>query len=181
MKIILAVVTSINGKITRGSDPDVHSWTSGEDAKYFSNVIKENNLIVMGSKTYKAAREKMNHEPGKLRIVLTKNPEKYSKEAIPNILEFTSKSVREILENLTSRGFKQLLLTGGSEINGLFLTENVVDELWITIEPQLFGEGRPLFEAPGVDLTLKLQSSTQLNDQGTILLKYKVLDTSGVY
>ena len=177
----MVMVSSVNGKITRGEDPDIYSWTSKEDADFFFSLLNQHNLIVMGSKTYKAAREKMNHEPGKLRIVLTKNPEKYSKEAIPNILEFTSKSVREILENLTSRGFKQLLLTGGSEINGLFLTENVVDELWITIEPQLFGEGRPLFEAPGVDLTLKLQSSTQLNDQGTILLKYKVLDTSGVY
>lgn len=46
MKVILAAVSSLDGKITKGRDPNFYSWTSKEDAKLFFLLIKKHNLIV---------------------------------------------------------------------------------------------------------------------------------------
>ncbi|MGB4966170.1 MAG: dihydrofolate reductase family protein [Microgenomates group bacterium] len=174
MHIILPVVASVNGNITKGTNPHVHSWASKEDASYFSDLKSRHNLLVMGSKTYETSKEHMEHAPGKLRVIMTRSPEKYAHEAIPNILEFTSQSVPELLKELENRGFKDMLLVGGGEINGLFLAAHVVNEVWVTIEPQLFGSGRPIFESPDTYVNLTLQSTQQLNKQGTLLIKYTV-------
>ena len=62
MKVIMVAVSSINGKITKGKDPNIYSWTSKEDSNFFFSLIKKHNLIVMGSKTYEAARRIIKHE-----------------------------------------------------------------------------------------------------------------------
>ena len=174
MHIILPVVSSVNGNITKGANPYVHTWASKEDASYFSDLKSRYNLLVMGSKTYDASKEFITHTPQKLRVVMTRHPKKYANEAIPNILEFSSQSVLELIKGLGGRGFKNMLLTGGGEINGLFLAAHVVNEVWVTIEPQLFGSGRPIFESPDTYVNLTLQSTQQLNKQGTLLIKYTV-------
>jgi len=85
MKIIMVAVSSLNGKLTKGKDPNIYSWTSKEDSKLFFSLIEKNNLIVMGGKTYEAARKIIKHKKNKLRIVLTRNPEKYFKETIKGV------------------------------------------------------------------------------------------------
>lgn len=174
MNIILAFVTSVNGKITKGNDPDIYSWTSKEDSELFFGWIKENNAIIMGSGTYEAAREKIKRNPGKLRIVMTRNPEKYAAEQMPDVLEFTSKTPQEIVADLESRGYLQALHVGGSQAAALFLKENLINTLWLTLEPYIFGEGEQLFEMAELENKLKLLSYEQLNEQGTILLKYNL-------
>ncbi len=174
MKIILAFVTSTNGKITKGSDPDIYKWTSSEDSERFFGWIKENKAIIMGSGTYDANKEKIKRNPGKLRIVMTHNPEKYATEQIPDVLEFTDKSPQEIVADFERRGYTQALHLGGSQAASVFLKENLINELWLTLEPYIFGEGQPLFEMVGLERKLKLLSTEQLNDQGTLLLKYNL-------
>src|SRR3989344_4584731 len=109
MKIIMVAVSSVNGKITKGSDPNIYKWTSDEDKKLFFSMIAKNNLIVMGSKTYEAARDKIRLSPNKLRIILTRNPKKYFKETVKDSLEFSSESPRELVKRLEKLGFENLL------------------------------------------------------------------------
>ncbi len=183
MKVIMVMVATVNGKITRGDDPDIYSWTSKEDADFFFSLLNQHNLVVMGSSTFEAARDKILRQaqdmvkPAKerLRVVLTRNPEKYANEALPGRIEFSSESPETLVERLEKQGYSTMLLVGGGKTNALFLKDSLVDELYLTIEPRLFGEGKPLIAEGEYYLDLRLQSCEKLNEQGTLLLKYSVV------
>ena len=76
MIITLAAVVSVDGKITRGSRSGTSEWASVADKKYFARLIQESDAIVIGSQTYKAAKKNIKLSPRKLRVVLTRNPQK---------------------------------------------------------------------------------------------------------
>ena len=79
------------------------------------------------------------------------------------------------MAELEKQNYKQSLLVGGSEINTLFFRDKLVDEIWLTIEPKIFGNGNDLTTGQNFDIELKLKSSKRLNTTGTLLLKYEVL------
>ncbi len=168
----MVAVSSLNGKITKGNDPDIYSWTSKEDSKLFFSLIEKNNLIVMGSKTYESVRKIIKHKKNKLRVVLTRNPEKYIGEAIKEILEFSNETPLHLVKRLGNKGYKKMLLVGGATINRLFLKHKLVNELYITLEPKIFGSGRNLISEEDFNIQLKLMNIKKLNPQGTLHLKY---------
>lgn len=175
MKIIMTMVMTADGKITKWQDPNIYKWTSKEDQNFFFSLIKKNNLIVMGSKTYDAVQKNIKLQDKKLRIVLTKNPQKYSSDQIPNKLEFSNETPKKLITRLEKRGYKKILLVGGGKVNAAFLKSNLVDELYLTIEPKIFGQGKPLVAEEKLNKSLKLISLKRLNKEGTLLLKYKLL------
>lgn len=173
MKIILVVVTSIDGKTTKWDKPDIHDLSSKQDQDYFFSTLSKNNLVIMGRRTFEVANPDIYKNPKKLRVVITKNPKKYKN--VEGRLEYTSLPPKQIIANLEKRGFKQAMLVGGSEINSLFFKEGLVNEIWITIEPKIFGTGNDLTANQNLDVKLKLKSLKKLNKNGTLLLKYNVL------
>jgi dihydrofolate reductase len=97
----------------------------------------------MGRTTYEALVEaKQFPFPDCLNIVMTR--EAPPVEALKNVV-FTDKSPEEVLEDLAKQGFESALLAGGGELNGSFMADGLVDEIYITIEPLAFGEGIKLF------------------------------------
>jgi len=171
----LAIVASINGKSTKGEIANVRLWSSKEDQKYFSSLIKKSNLIVMGRETYEAARPIIKLTPGKLRVVLTINPERFGRFKVLGQLEFTNESPSGLVKRMEALGYKKMLLVGGSSINSLFFQQNMIDEVWVTLEPYIFGRGKNLIEETNLDVSLQLKSVKKLNKKGTLLLKYSVL------
>jgi dihydrofolate reductase len=67
-----------------------------------------------------------------------------------------------------------VIVAGGGNLNGSFLGENLVDELYIDIEPAVLGKGIPLFNGPDFDRALKLIGTKQLSEN-EIQLHYQVL------
>jgi dihydrofolate reductase len=173
MKVILAVVASIDGKTTKWSEQNIYTWTSAEDQKYFFSLIEENNAIIMGRKTYDAAKHLIKLSPQKLRIILTTSPEQYKDMNIPGELEFKN-NPEAIIKELEEKGYTQVLLVSGAQVTTAFLQNHLVDEIWLTIEPKIFGQGNPLLQEE-MDVDLQLKSIKQLNKQGTLLIKYNVL------
>lgn len=143
MKVILVAVATLNGKITKGDDPDIYTWTSEEDQTFFFSLLKKNRLLVMGSKTYEAVRDKIDLHDGKLRIILTSRPQNYSSESVKGKLEFSAETPRQLVNRLAMR-YEALLLVGGAQVHASFLKDNLVDEMYVTIEPLMFGQGKPL-------------------------------------
>jgi dihydrofolate reductase len=174
MKVTMVMVSSLNGRITRGDDLKIGLWTSKEDIKFFSSLRDKFNLIVMGRKTYEAVRNEIELKPNKLRIVLTKNPAIYSKDTVKGSLEFTDEHPAKLLRRLGLKGYKNCLLVGGSEIATLFLKLSLVDELYLTIEPRIFGKGKFMLADGDFEAHLKLISFKKLNRRGTLNLRYKV-------
>lgn len=174
MKVILAAVVSLDGKTTKHKNQHVASWTSEEDKSLFAALIKKQKLIVMGSKTYEAARRDITLQKGTLRIVMTHQPGKYRKAHMPGVLEFTNETPQALIRRLTKQ-YHTMLLVGGSEINVLFLKAKLVNELYLTIEPLLFGTGKQLVASTSLRIRCKLIRLKKLNRQGTVFAHYRII------
>ena len=177
MKITLAMVMSVDGKTTRGNESEIYTWTSREDQIHFSALINRCTVIIMGKKTFEASQVMIMRRltPKTLRLVVTNNPEQYVDLAVPGQLEFTNNLPIDIISLLKSRGYTKSLLIGGHQLFASFLDKQLIDELILTIEPMIFGSGKPLiFEKSLYDIELKLMSHKKINTQGTLLLHYKV-------
>lgn len=174
MKVILAMVMSADGKTTKWNNPRLYEWTSKEDQNHFFSLIKKNKVIIMGRKTFIAAKSVMKLSPKKLRIILTKTPEKYADLKVAGQLEFTNDSPEEIIKKLKSRGYTEVLLAGGEHVNALFFKAKLINEVWLTIEPAIFGSGNGLVVGEKLDIRMQLKDIKKLNNNGTILLKYQV-------
>lgn len=172
MYVTCVMVSSINGSITEGENPDIYSWTSAEDQSHFFSLLDEHSLIVMGSRTYQHAKPIMKLKEGKLRLVLTRTPEEYRSEVVPGQLEFISLSPSELIQTYQNKGYNKLLLVGGSTINTLFIKAGCVDELQLTVEPVLVGGVTQIVDATLPLQKIKLHHVAQLNQTGTLLLTY---------
>ena len=141
----------------------------------FKTPISENDLILMGGKTYETAKKNIKPKAGKLRIVITHDPERFSGDQKENQLEFTNRPIPELIQTLESRGFKQMLLLSGEGLNKQFFEAGLINEIILTVEPVIFGRGRGIIAEANLDLKLKLLSFEKLNNKGTMLLHYQVL------
>lgn len=167
------MVLSVDGKSTKWDMPD-QSWASEEDKLHLIKLISENNLILMGGKTYETAKSHLKPKEGKLRIVLTRDPQKFSGEEIPGQLEFKNHPIKELVRELGEK-YESMLLLSGEGLNKEFLEAGLIDEIMLTIEPKIFGSGHRMLSDSKIDLNLKLLKYEKLNEQGTILLHYAVL------
>ena len=173
MKKIMIAAMSIDGKITSGNENNVYPWTSHEDQEFFAKQKAESNLIVMGLGTYLVIRPNLIVERERLRIVLTQAPEKYRNEEVKGALEFSSETPRELVSRLGEQ-YDKLLLVGGSIVYSSFIKAGLVDEIYLTIEPVVFGSGKPLFADGDFSANFQLDSMEKLNRKGTLLLKYSL-------
>lgn len=165
MKLILIMAVTADGMIGRTNNhfPD---WTCNEDKRMFEHVSQEAGVVVMGSRTFDTIGRAL---PGRLNVVMTRRPEKY--DSAENLV-FWNGSPRSLLDDLNSKGFKTAVLAGGATINSLFAHDGLIDELYLTIAPKLFGQGLSLF-AESLDLDLELKEVRCLQAQ-TILLTYRI-------
>lgn len=175
MTVTCVMVASLDGLTTQGNSPGTAGWSSPEDQEVFHDLIARADCMIMGSNTYRAARSLMNPSAAKPRIILTRSPEEYAEDAGKPGLTFTARSPQNIMHDLQTAGYENVLLVGGSTTNASFFDAGLVDELVLTIEPLLFGDGLPLTGRLKRSVALRLMERKQLNDAGTLLLRYKVL------
>jgi dihydrofolate reductase len=68
-----------------------------------------------------------------------------------------------------------MLVVGGAHIATSFLKEQLIDELWLTIEPKIFGVGGNFVIEEKLDIKLQLISCERVNLQGTLITIYSVI------
>ena len=169
MKSIMIMAVSMDGYITKHQDGLV-DWSSKEDKQFFSKMTKDIGVLVYGKKTYDTFNKPL---PGRLNIVMTRTPD--TSKNIKDELEFTNQSPKEIFEDIKRRGFDRVAITGGAEINTLFLKQGLIDEIYLSIEPHIFGSGKQLFADFRADVQLNLLESKVMKNKQTVLLHYQVL------
>lgn len=171
MKVTLAIVSSLNGAITRGSRGDM-SWISDEDNELFTKLRREHEVILMGGNTYRSIRASL-RPFARLRLIMTRNPAEFKDDEVKGRFEFSNESPKALIKRLENESYKSVIIVGGT-VSNLFLKAGLVDEIHWTIEPYYFGLGHSL--TTGIEFTqrLKLIDSQKLNDQGTLYLRYKV-------
>ncbi len=173
MKTILIFVSSLDGKVTKWGQSHVSSWSSHQDQHYYQNVLNESRLIIMGSNTFNFGTFKpsTNHQL----IIMTGHPDKYKNLEISGQIEFTNESPNGLTNRFTKEGHQQMLVLGGPHIATSFLKEQLIDELWLTIEPKIFGQGDNFATGAKLNINLHLMHCEKVNDEGTLITKYAVL------
>lgn len=166
MKIWLIAAMSADGKIAERADQSSLDWTSAEDTQFFVEKTKEAGVVVMGRTTFATIGKGLKDRRV---IVMTKSPE----AATPiEGVEFTNESPVDLAKRLVSEGVETLALGGGASVYGQFLDAGLVDEIFLTLEPFLFGNGVPLGEK-FARVNLELVDTRKLNAR-SILLHYRV-------
>ncbi|HUM57376.1 MAG TPA: dihydrofolate reductase family protein [Candidatus Woesebacteria bacterium] len=176
IKVTLIVATSKDGYISPADGVTLPStkWTSQEDHQFFTEKTQEISVMIMGRATYDTIGRPL---PRRVIVVLTRDSEKQAAAArrklkmdyLPNNLRFTSKSPQEVLQALATEGYQQVALCGGASLYQLFTAEDLVDEMFITVEPIEFGDGIKLFKDEQIFTNFQLVQETPLNKQGTIV------------
>jgi len=156
---------TLDGKIGRHAKDPV-DWTGSADKKYFVEVTRKAGVMIMGNNTFNTIGRPL---PGRQNIVMTRTLEgKHNKD---NLL-FTDQSPEKTLQDLDTKGYQEVTLIGGAQINTLFARQGLIHEVHITIAPHLFGQGLSLF-SERCDLKLNLISVDSLGDDA-VLLKYGI-------
>jgi len=75
---------------------------------------------------------------------------------------------------LKKKGFSEILVAGGGKLNASFMQKGLVDEIYLDIEPFVFGSGIKLFANGEWENKLKLLG-TKLLSKDTIQIHYKVI------
>ena len=156
---------TLDGKIAKNS-AQFADWTSREDKQLFVKMSKECGVILMGENTFKTFPAPLKN---RLNVVFS---EAENNEELEGVL-FVKGEPEAVLKDLESKGYNQALLGGGAFLNSLFLEKNLIDEIMITVEPKIFGQGLSLF-SKDLDADLKLLKIEQINEN-SIFLHYQVL------
>lgn len=161
MQCFIIAAISADGYIAKDASHPAF-WTSKEDKKRFVELTKRAGVVVMGSNTFKTISRPLKE---RLNII-------YSRSKTFEGAEVTQDSPHVLLQKLSERGYKEVAICGGTEIYTMFMKAGVVEKIYLTIEPIIFGKGLRLF-SDDIHRQLTLVSSGQ-TDNGSLLLEYKV-------
>ena len=174
MKIILIAAMSVNGRIAQSTNQSSLEWTSKEDTAFFVEKTKETGVIIMGQKTFETIGKPLK---GRRLIVLTQDKSLESQNIALDEngtrLEFVNETPMDLIHRLESEGVESVVIGGGSFVYSSFLRERLVTDIYVTIEPVMFGSGVPIAESFG-DIKLRFVGSKTLGEQ-SVLLHYEVV------
>lgn len=165
MRVFLIAAISVDGYIApadKASLPST-SWTSNEDKKFFIQRTKEAGVIIMGSRTYETIGRPL---PGRHTVV-------YSDSTSYEGVETTAQDPRALLADLEKRGYKEVAICGGAAIYTMFIKAGLIDTLYLTVEPVVFGSGIRLFSEE-VRANLILEELQKVGSNA-IRLTYRVI------
>lgn len=167
MKVILYMAITANGFIAKqnGDTP----WSNEEWASFSEKVGKIKNLII-GKKTFEimAAENEFQKIGNPFAVIVSNEKDNNSNFAFAD-------SPEQALVLLKEKGFKQALVAGGGLLNSSFLQKGLIDEIYLDVEPFIFGSGIKLFAENDYEAKLELLSTKQLS-KNTIQLHYKVFN-----
>lgn len=167
MKVILYMAISLNGLIAK-SDDDT-SWISKEEWDSYSFTVRTAGNLIVGHRTYGILTKQpefSEFKDVKLVVVAQKD---FQTLAQNHVVAHSPKEALKLLSN-----FEQVVVAGGGALNASFVEENLVDEIFIDIEPIILGQGIPLFRDKDFERKLKLIGQKKITDN-EIQLHYEVI------
>lgn len=159
----------MNGLIAMDEEKD-YSFISDIAWNAYLDALENAGVFIMGGRTYEVSlRTGAFPYKGCLNVVMTsKKPvNKWDDKVI-----FTDQKPKDVLRMLEVKGFGEVIVTGG-HLSTNFLRDNLVDEIWVNLMPQLFTKGINVFSGEQFNVKLQLLGC-QKSEDGEVLLKYKV-------
>ncbi len=156
-----------NGFIAKNDDDT--SWISKEEWNSYSLATQTAGGLIIGHRTYDILTKQPEFSELK-DVKLAVVSEKKFKTLSPN--QFVASSPKKALEFF--EGYKEVIVAGGGTLNASFLAENLIDEIYLDVEPIIFGKGIPVFKGKDFELKLEFLGQKKIADN-EIQLHYKVV------
>ncbi|MBI2613716.1 MAG: dihydrofolate reductase family protein [Candidatus Levybacteria bacterium] len=156
-----------NGYIAKENDDT--SWISKVEWDSYSSIVRKAGNLIIGHRTYGILTKQPEFvEFKKIKIIIVSH--KNFKTLNSN--HIIAKTTKEALRLL--KGFENIIVAGGGTLNTSFIAGNLVDEIYLDIEPIVFGKGIRLFGKADFETKLKLLDIKKLSDN-EVQLHYQVL------
>lgn len=164
-RYIAFVAASIDGRISLSSKhpPD---WTSKEDWKFFQKSLSRIDAVVVGRNTYKAVATRLRKRNT---FVLSSRPKMLVRRGTVTFVNPANVSLPKLLED-----YKSVAILGGGAVYRFMLEQCLLDEIFVTVEPLIFGRGKEMFIGGTQTTQVSLLSAKRLNRKGTLLLHYQI-------
>lgn len=170
MKVVAYMAATPNGFIATPEGDT--GWVSSADWDNYKNMVRQAGAVIMGRNTYDAmVAEKSFPLPDALNLIMTR--EAPPVEPLKNVV-FESGSPEEVLAELQKMGRTEVILGGGGELLGSFLADGLIDELYLTLEPVVFGDGLRLLGSGDFVRQLELLDVKKLGENG-VQLHYAIV------
>ena len=105
-------------------------------------------------------------------MVITSNPNRHT--SIDGVLEYHNGNLENLISELESRGYTSCIIAGGSSIYSEFMKRELVDEMYLTITPNIFSNGIPIFRDIDKQLNIKSSRVKKLTKKNKELNEYQI-------
>ena len=159
------VAGSVDGRISlkKRARPD---WTSTEDWNFLQNSLKRFDAVVVGRNTYLAAKTNLKRRNT---YVLSRKLSSLKKDGSVTFVNPQKTDLRKLFAV-----HKNVAVLGAGEVYQYMLDRGMMNELFVTVEPLIFGRGTTMFSGGRKNKKLILRAIRRLNKQGTLLLQYDI-------
>ena len=142
-------------------------WTSKEDKVHLHKMEDESDALFLASKSYEIAKKFLKKRKC---IVMTRKVNGVQKQH--DKLTFINPQKYPLEKFVKKQGYKKICVLGGRAAYNYCLQKNLLDDIFLTIEPIVFGNGITMFDKTVKAKKFKLVSLKRLNKKGAIMLHY---------
>ena len=158
---------SANGIIAKNNDDT--SWISDKEWGSYSSMVCKAGCLIVGRKTYYILTKQQEFAEFKDVMLVVVSKENFTTLAPNHVIAHSPKEALKLLKD-----YEEVIVAGGGILNASFLAENLIDEIYLDIEPIIFGNGIPIFKDKNFERKLKLIGQKKISDS-EIQLHYQVL------
>jgi len=115
----------------------------------------------LNKSAFKKMRKRLGKNPNLPYYVVTNHPQELSN--LGSGVTVIGSNLKQLSNDLHKKGYKNVLVEGGPTLLGSFLKENLIDEIFLTIAPKIFGneQGSTLSLVEGVLFSARKQSPSK--------------------
>jgi dihydrofolate reductase len=161
MKTIAYFTLTADGFLPRAEEKGLPSF--GQVITDSMKIAKKAGALIVGRTTWESMEEDESPVPV---VVVSKSMPKKDNGAM------VARSPAKALEMLKREGIEGALVGGGAKLYSSFLAQDLVDELYVNIAPDLLGKGLRIEGPRRHAETLKLMRRTPM-DEGVTQLHYR--------
>ncbi len=168
MKFTFLAAVTLDGKIGRHKK-HFTDWTSREDKDFLRQTLDKSEVIIVGNNTFKTAKEFLLRRNC---VVFTRSVDDVKEKT--KTLVYLNPEKTSLKKYLIKKNYKKIIVLGGEETFTYCLEKKLIDEIYLTIEPIVFGRGLSLFKTKKFEhWNFELVSVKQLNKKpGSLLLRF---------
>lgn len=164
-RYIAFAAASLDGRISL-TNKTIPRWTSKEDWQFFQKSLARVDAVVVGRNTYQAAKERLRRRNT---FVLSNRPKTLARRGTVSFVNPANVNLAKLLKK-----YKSVAMLGGAAVFSFMLKAKLLDEIFVTVEPLIFGRGKEMFRMARGITRVSLLSVKRLNRAGTILLHYQI-------